>query len=133
MAVLRFGTKFPHLPQDSDAFPIGVQLDQRVQGRFHGIGVCVVAVVEKMHAPDFFDLQTRFGKWRSDETDAAILKGKTKDASGANCEQRVLHHVQTRYRQLCTATVRTLQYRKVCSALALTDFARTDGSGSRAS
>src|SRR5882724_10228530 len=133
MAVLRFGTKFPLFPQDSDAFPIGVQLDQRVQGRSHRLGICVVAVVEKMHAMDFFDLQTRFGKRRSDEAGGAILKGKTKDASGGNCEQCVLHHVQTRYRQLCAATVRSLQYRKVCSALALTDFAGTDRSGSRTS
>src|SRR6266487_1390863 len=126
MVLLRFGTKFPHFPQDSDALSIGIQFHQRAQRRFHGIGICVVAIVEKTHALNLFDLQTRFGKWRSNEASSAILEGKTKESTGGNCEQRILDHVQTRYWQLGPGTVRCLQDCKICPDLALSDFVGSD-------
>ena len=128
MAALRFGTKFPHFSKHSDAFPIGIQFHQSAQRRFHRIGISVVTVVDKLHAMNFLDLQTRLGERSGDQAGSAILEGKTKDATDCDCEQRVLNHVQTGHRQLRTAAMGALQYRKIRSGTALSNFAGEDRS-----
>jgi hypothetical protein len=70
---LRFSTQFPHLPEHRDTFSLGVELDQCSQCRFHRIGVGVVAVIEKLHAVDFLNLQTRFGQRCRGETCGTFL------------------------------------------------------------
>ena len=56
MAPLCFFSQFSHFTEDRDSLSIRVQLDQRLQRRFHRIRIRVVAVVEKLHAVDLFDL-----------------------------------------------------------------------------
>ena len=62
MTALCFASQLTHLAEHSDSFSVVVQLDQRLQGSFHRVGIRVVTVVEKLHTVDLFDLQTRLGQ-----------------------------------------------------------------------
>src|SRR5205823_8899207 len=68
MAVLRFSAEFPHFTENGNAFPVSGQFRQGAQGCLHGIGICVVTVVNELHATDLLDLQTRFSEGRGSET-----------------------------------------------------------------
>ena len=95
VAALRFATEFAHFAQDCDAFSLGIELDECSQRCFHRIGIGVVAVVEKMHAADFLDLQARFGERRRSKTGGGFLDGQPKFPTGSDGEQCILHHMQT--------------------------------------
>ena len=95
VATLGFGTELAHLAQDCYAFSLGIELDQCSQRCFHRIGIGVVAVVEKMHAADFLDLQARSSERRRSETDGGFLDGQPKCPTGSDGEQCILHHMQT--------------------------------------
>ena len=99
MAAFRFGAQFAHFAEHGDAFSIGIEFDQRAQRGLHRIGIGVVAVVDELDAVNFFDLQTRFGEGRGGKAGGAFLERKTKDATGRDGEQRILHHVQTGHGQ----------------------------------
>src|ERR1041385_4075910 len=126
MTALGFGAELPHFPENSNAFSFGGQFRQGAQGRLHGIGICAVTVVNKLHAADLLDLQTRFRERRGSETGSALLQRDTEDTTSSDCEQRILHHVQTGHGQLCTATMRALENSELRSVLALAYFGGAD-------
>ncbi len=81
-------------------FPSASSSTKRAQRRFHRIRVGVVAVVEKLHAADFLDLQARFRERGRGEAGGTFLHGKSKCPPGGDGQQRILHHVRTRQREV---------------------------------
>ena len=64
-------------------------------------------------------MQTRFGQRRGSETGSTFLQGDTEDTTSCDCEQRILHHVQTRNGELRAAAVRPFEDGEFRSVLAL--------------
>ena len=90
VAALRFFSQFSHFAEHSDFFSVGVQFNQCLQRRFHRIRIRVVAIIEKLDAVDFLDLQTRFGQGSAGETSGRFFKRKTESASGGDREDKYL-------------------------------------------
>src|SRR5437762_6731150 len=128
MAVLRFSAEFPHFPKNGNAFPFSGQFRQGAQGCLHGIGICVVTVVNEFHATELLDLQTRFGERRGSEAGSTLFQRDTEDTTSGYREQRILHHVQARHGQLCAAAMRALENSELCSVLALAYLGGADRS-----
>ena len=76
--------QFTHLAQNRDFSTIRIQLNQSSQRRFHRIGIGVVAIVEKLHSVDFFNLQACFGQWSRHEAGRAFFERKTKGSPSRN-------------------------------------------------
>ena len=70
----RFGPELGHLPEHRDALAVGLELRQGAQGRFHRVGVGVVAVVDELHAADGLDLQPRLSERRGREAGRALFE-----------------------------------------------------------
>ena len=60
MSAIGFRSELAHFAQHCDASAVRFQIDQRSQSRLHRIRIGVVTVVNKLHAVDLTDLQTRF-------------------------------------------------------------------------
>ena len=82
-------------------FPSASSSIQCAQGRLHRIGIGVVAVVDELNAVDFADLQARFRQRALETRPAAHSSSEsTEGASSRDREHRILHHVQSRDRQV---------------------------------
>src|SRR5438876_992885 len=122
MTAHRFLAELAHFAENGDPFSIGIEFNQRAQGRFHRIRIRVVAIIDELYAVNFFDLQTRLGQRRGGKPSGAFLKRKTKDATGRDSQHGVLHHVQTWHGQLRAAAMRSLVNGKIRSVRALCNF-----------
>src|ERR1051326_6437582 len=100
MAAFRFRAEFPHFPKNGNAFPFRGQFCQGPKGCLHGIGICVVTVVNELHATDLLDLQTRFGEMRGSKTGSAHFEKDTEGTTSGEREQSILNDVRAGWGQL---------------------------------